>query len=162
MSSHRPSSRRFVSNSPDETRSLGARLGKKLKKGDVILLKATLGAGKTTFVQGLVRQLSGREAAVSPTFILAQTYAAPIPVHHLDFYRASPKELLEAGVQDYLSGTGELEPGIVLIEWADRCPDLWPAERIKIDIRIETGSKKRILNLTATGKRLKKIIEDLK
>src|SRR6185436_19018686 len=119
----------ITTHSAQETKMLAGTLSRHLKKGHVVLFVADLGAGKTTFVQGVLTQLGVQESATSPTFVMAQTFPGHTPVHHLDFYRLSKKEILDLGLQDYLSGAGEIGPGLVFIEWADRCPEIWPSDR---------------------------------
>jgi tRNA threonylcarbamoyladenosine biosynthesis protein TsaE len=143
----------FSSGSPEETKRWGARLAKETKTGDIILFLANLGCGKTTFIQGFIKKLGVQEEALSPTFIIAQTFEGRRVIHHLDFYRLSPKEILDMGVQDYLLGQGAIEPGVVLIEWADRAKELWPRERLEIHIKIDPKTKTRLFRAVARGKR---------
>lgn len=133
-----------TSRGPSETRELGRRLARFLKKGDVIVLVADLGAGKTTLVQGIAKGLGVDEEALSPTFVLVQTLAGRLPVHHMDFYRLRKNEILGIGIVDYLRGAGEIAPGVVLIEWADRCRDIWPPDRLEIRLSIGRSKERRI------------------
>ena len=144
----------FFTDSAAETQRLAGSLARQLKVGDVVLFLANLGAGKTTFVQGFVDALGARSAALSPTFVIAETIEARVPVHHLDFYRLSLDEILGMGVQDYLTGAGEIPPGIVMIEWAERLRELWPKERLEIRIRIEKRSQRRRFEFTSRGGRI--------
>jgi tRNA threonylcarbamoyladenosine biosynthesis protein TsaE len=118
--------------------------------------------GKITMVQGLVRAIGVHEAALSPTFVIAQSLKGKFPVHHLDFYRLSAEQILGMGVQDYLTGTGAIEPGLVLIEWAERFSQMWPKDRMEIRIRIRPKSEDREITLTARGERYKEIIGKMK
>lgn len=145
-----------------ETRRLGARLGPLLAPGDVLLMQAQLGAGKTTFVQGIARALGARDAALSPTFVVAETIAARVPIHHLDFYRLTLPEILGIGVEDYLNGAGEIGPGIVLVEWAERFRPLWPTDRLELKIRIGRGRDRRTFELSGHGERPAGIVRRLK
>lgn len=147
--------KKFISRSAEQTKQIAASLAPQLKKGDVVVLLANLGAGKTTFVQGLVKALGVRESALSPTFVIAQSLKGKIPVHHLDFYRLSVKEILEMGIQDYLTGAGEIPLGLVLIEWAERCKDIWPQERLEIRLKIKPNSTDREITFTGRGERWK-------
>ena len=144
---------RIISRCASDTKEFGSRLGKKLRLGDVVLLSGDLGAGKTTLVQGLAKGLGVKETALSPTFIIAQTYMGKFPIHHLDFYRLNAKEILAAGVQDYLVGGGEIPKGLVLIEWPERAKGLWPRERLEISIRINPDSENREIVVMPHGDR---------
>lgn len=146
-----------VSNSVSQTQHWASKLARKLKRGDTLLLKANLGAGKTTFVQGLVKALGVADCAVSPTFVVAQTYEAKIPVHHLDFYRLTKKEILDFGLQDYFLGQGEIEKGIVVVEWAERCPELWPKEYLELEIFHRRKPTERKITARGVGQRYKEL-----
>ena len=149
--------RSVVSRSAAETKKIGARLARQLRCGDVVLLSAQLGAGKTTLVQGLVKALNVREAALSPTFIIAQTFNGKYPIHHLDFYRLTLREILGIGVQDYLIGGGEIPRGLVLIEWPERAMKLLPKERLVVKIAVKPRSTARVITIAPHGERFENL-----
>lgn len=112
-----------VTNSAEETVSLAARLVKNMHGGDVIALSGELGAGKTTFVQGLARALGIREHITSPTFVLMKIYRLPKPFKniaqlcHIDAYRLdSADELAAIGAGEYIGDAKTL----TFIEWPER------------------------------------------
>jgi tRNA threonylcarbamoyladenosine biosynthesis protein TsaE len=119
-----------------------------LERGDVVALVGDLGAGKTHFSKGVVSGLGvnslgvnslGADTAVtSPTFSLVHEYlAGRIPVFHFDFYRIdSPDELVRLGWDEYLD-----EEGIILVEWADKFPELLPHGTIELQFSIEDDGK---------------------
>src|SRR4051794_39923768 len=74
----------FETRSPEETRTKGRALGRLLRAGDTVLMRANLGGGKTTFVQGMASGLGVRGDVASPTFILAQSMVGKTVLHHLD------------------------------------------------------------------------------
>ena len=81
-----------------ETLNLGKKLSLKLNPQSIVLLQGPIGAGKTSFVQGIAKGLSISEDITSPTFALSHHYnSGEIPLIHLDLYRlkniASAKEL---------------------------------------------------------------------
>lgn len=141
---------------------MGRRLGRVLRSGDVLLLIADLGVGKTTFVQGAAEGVGVDAPTLSPTFVLAQTLTGRIPFHHLDFYRLTKQEILNVGVMDYLTGAPGIPPGTVLIEWADRFPELWPAGRLEIRGAFGHDSQTRRWSLTAKGERHRSILASLR
>ncbi|WP_374626893.1 tRNA (adenosine(37)-N6)-threonylcarbamoyltransferase complex ATPase subunit type 1 TsaE [Devosia sp.] len=103
------------------TEALGARLAAQLAPGDLVLLEGDLGAGKTTLARAIIRTLINEaELEVpSPTFALLQPYAGNgRRILHADLYRiADPREIDELGLND--------DPeAIVLVEWAERAPEL--------------------------------------
>lgn len=104
------------------THELGKQLGRSLPPNSVLLLEGNLGAGKTTFVQGLAEGLDLCESIESPTFTLINEYLnGRIPLYHLDLYRLETSEIEDLNLEQYWEGI-EVEPGIVAIEWADRLP----------------------------------------
>jgi tRNA threonylcarbamoyladenosine biosynthesis protein TsaE len=119
-----------VASSPDETAAAGERLAARLGPGDVVALTGDLGAGKTCFVQGLVRGLGVTTGATSPTFVLVNEYRGRLPVYHVDVYRTqSLTELLDIGIDEMLDGHG-----VTVIEWATRCEALLPARAVRVHI----------------------------
>lgn len=144
-----------------ETTGWGRKLGRLLKRGDVVLLFATLGGGKTTFTQGLLKGLGGHDLPQSPTFIMAQTFKARVPLHHMDFYRMNAAELIAKGVQDYFTGEGEIARGVVVVEWPERCRNIWPKERLDVKISLRKKSTDRKLEFIARGPRFEALLNKL-
>jgi tRNA threonylcarbamoyladenosine biosynthesis protein TsaE len=121
---------RSTAQTPEQTAAAGQALGRTLGAGDVVALYGELGAGKTCFVQGLVRGLGVETHATSPTFVLVNEYRGRVPVHHVDAYRTSSlTELMELGLLDLFGGDG-----VTLLEWADRAEPLLPARAIRVRI----------------------------
>jgi tRNA threonylcarbamoyladenosine biosynthesis protein TsaE len=96
---------RTETTSPEETEALAAELARRLRRGDVVLVRGELGSGKTTFVRGAARALGVSGAVTSPTFTIGQVYAARgLEVAHLDLYRlASLAGEDPALLEDYLT-----------------------------------------------------------
>src|SRR4029450_4426812 len=128
-----------------ETEALGYRLAARLRAGDGVALDGTLGAGKTTLARGILRGLGHEGDVGSPTFPIVQTYEPPdtrLPAWHVDLYRIeAASEIDELGLDD------AREEGVLLIEWPERLPRLWP-ESLKLTLAA-TGSGGRAL--TAEG-----------
>jgi tRNA threonylcarbamoyladenosine biosynthesis protein TsaE len=106
------------------TVAAGHQLAARLRAGDLIALTGPLGAGKTHLAAGLVAGLGSPDPVTSPTFTLVHEYpGGSLPVFHFDLYRLeSPAALLDIGWDDYLD-----EPGVMIVEWADRFPQLMPS-----------------------------------
>jgi tRNA threonylcarbamoyladenosine biosynthesis protein TsaE len=120
----------IVSASAEATEAAGERLGRTLGPGAVVALTGELGAGKTCFVQGLVRGLGAAVRATSPTFVLVNEYKGRVPVHHVDAYRTdSMTELMDLGLLEMIGGEG-----VTLIEWADKLTPLLPPDTIHVQI----------------------------
>lgn len=117
--------------SPDETRIVGAALAPTLLPGDVISLSGDLGAGKTVFVQGLATALGVDSAVTSPTFTIVHEYEGRYPIIHMDVYRLdSFQEVLDLGFEELLD-----PQAILLVEWGEAVTPLFPRSYLEIDIR---------------------------
>lgn len=145
----------FLSRSPDQTRRLGARLGEALQAGDVICLQGDLGAGKTTFVQGLARGWGSLDAVSSPTFILVNVYrdVERNQLFHMDAYRL--ESALEAGELDLDT---MLAQGPLLIEWPERIEKLIPHEHLWISLE-HVDQEERKMYFISHGKRYDELLE---
>jgi tRNA threonylcarbamoyladenosine biosynthesis protein TsaE len=119
-----------VSDSPEETQAAGERLAQTLGPGDVVGLSGDLGAGKTCFIQGLTRGLGITGHATSPTFVLINEYQGRLPIRHVDAYRTdSLVQLLDLGLPELFD-----EPGVTVIEWADKVAPLLPPRTVRVHI----------------------------
>ena len=110
-------------------------LGRKLAPGlhGAVLLIGNLGAGKTTLTKGIVEGLGVAtvEEVSSPTFTLVHQYGHDAPVFHVDLYRLDEaRQVATLGLEDLFASEG-----VVLLEWAERFPELMPAKRTEIRIR---------------------------
>lgn len=124
----------FKTESSEETQALGEKLGKTLKRGDVIALVGDLGTGKTCLTQGIARGVGipPGEVVNSPSYILINEYNGAIPIYHIDLYRLeNSEEIAELGLSEYMEGDG-----ICIIEWAERMTDALPDTCIKIQITL--------------------------
>ncbi len=108
---------------PEETLAWGRELAADLRAGDVVALCGDLGAGKTQASKGIVAGLGSQAEASSPTFSLVHEHRdGRLPVFHFDFYRLdTADEVVRLGWDDFLD-----ERGVVIVEWADRFPELLP------------------------------------
>ncbi len=119
----------WATESESETRELAARKVDYWNRFEAIALIGPLGAGKTTFVKGLVEGLGGRPEEVrSPTFTLVNQYSCPeIEVAHADLYRLDSYEAqLTVGLEDYF------DDSLVVVEWADRWELGWPEKTLSL------------------------------
>jgi tRNA threonylcarbamoyladenosine biosynthesis protein TsaE len=122
------------------TRQLGAALGQKLVPGDLVCLSGPLGAGKTTFSQGLAQALGIADPISSPTFVLMNEYEGPIPLLHLDAYRMEDfdyDELRDAGFEEFL-GRGD---AVRLIEWPEMVERYLPRPRFHVVLEIDGDAR---------------------
>ena len=137
----------IISRSADQTRRVGMRLGALLQPGDVICLIGDLGAGKTTFVQGLAAGWGSLDPVSSPTFVLVNLYRRldQSQLFHLDAYRLSgPAEAIDLDLDDMLVR------GVLVVEWADRIESALPKERLWVNLRW-IADEQRDLTFSAVG-----------
>ncbi len=129
--------------SADETRALAAAISEHLQPGDVVVLAGDLGAGKTTFAQGLARGLGVDGPVTSPTFTLVQQYSGRLPVAHVDVYRLERiQELHDLGFEELVDGDG-----VTIIEWGDAAAQVLPADRVVVQIEaleLELEDERRV------------------
>ncbi len=113
----------FETHDESETWEVAKRFAATLRPGDVVCLEGDLGAGKTTFTQGLCAALGAKRAVTSPTFcIVSEHPAADFLVVHMDLYRLHGEEdVLQIGWEDYLS-----RGAVLVVEWPDRAGSLVP------------------------------------
>lgn len=133
---------RFITRSEAETEDLAAALAPKLCKGDVLLLRGEMGAGKTAFVRGLARGM-GVCGVSSPTFALINRYeGGRVPLTHMDLYRlAGAREVEEIGFAD------ALEEGVSAIEWPDIAGPLLPERCIGVRLTASDEDDVRAIDI---------------
>ena len=148
----------FFSRSPEQTRRIGMRLGSELKTGDVICLQGNLGAGKTTFVQGLAQGWGSIDAVSSPTFIIVNEYrrATGGQIFHLDAYRL--ESMPEA---EELDLDAMLSEGVVIIEWPENLNGLIPNDRLWITLE-HIQEEQRQMSFKAHGKRYDDLLDGIR
>ena len=119
-------------NTPQETFSVGKKIGENARPGQIYTLTGDLGVGKTVFTQGVAAGLGITEPISSPTFTIIQGYeTGRLPLYHFDVYRIGDiEEMDEIGYEDYVYGEG-----VCLIEWANLIEEILPDHYQKITIR---------------------------
>ena len=132
----------MIVNNLIECEKLAISVAGKLKSGDIISLEGELGAGKTTFIKGILKGLNYKDQVTSPTFTLVNEYNANYKVIHIDFYRESNvSRWLNLGLNEYMDSKN-----IVLIEWGNLIPELLPKETIYIKFEHLSLNKRKITN----------------
>ena len=130
----------------EETWALARRFAAGLKPGDVVCLEGDLGAGKTTFMQGLASAMGVKGRVTSPTFCIVQEHRTAVPespspdarsqspdtpsfLVHMDLYRLHGEDdVIAIGWEDYLA-----EGAVLVVEWSERAGSLIPAEAHHIE-----------------------------
>jgi tRNA threonylcarbamoyladenosine biosynthesis protein TsaE len=137
------------SKSSDQTHDLGVMIGQKITQGICIALKGGLGAGKTTFVQGLAKGIgvSSKYYVTSPTYNIINEYPTQsLKLCHLDLYRiGSSDELEDIGFDDLID-----ENNIIIVEWPDLLNDISFKFDIEINFKFDENYN-RIISIIASG-----------
>ncbi len=140
-----------------ETIAFGANIANVLTGGELIYLQGELGAGKTTFVRGLLNALGYLGNVKSPTYTLVEPYLiAGVDIYHFDLYRINDPEELEAmGIRDYCDGKS-----ICLFEWAEQGTGVLPKPDVTLFLSYHSlGREVEVKPSSIIGK---KILELLK
>lgn len=156
---HHPRSVTIETRSAEETRRLALALTPILLPGDVLALSGDLGAGKTTFVQGLAAGLKVPEHVTSPTFVLMKEYAGgKYPLMHIDIYRLDMvQEVIDLGWDEFL------DPGhVVAIEWGDAVEPLLPREHLIVKLTYADEDSVRHVTLVPRGPNWRSRIETVR
>ena len=122
----------IITSNAAETKALGKKLGTLLKAGDCVLLAGELGAGKTTFTQGLASALKIKGDVTSPTFVIAREHKSLADgpnLVHIDAYRLNT--LAEISQLDLVT---DIETAILVVEWGKGLVNDLVAEPIQITI----------------------------
>ena len=140
--------------SEEETRELGAALGRAAQPGDVMLLLGNFGAGKTTLVQGMARGLGIGDVVTSPSFVIANEYHGTIPLYHIDLYRIDEMDTttLEA-LAEYFGGDG-----VCVVEWPAAVPTDLVHDATRVALAV-SGENERELTFQAGPDRLRAVFE---
>ena len=131
--------------SASKTISLGKKIGRLLKGGDIIAFKGGMGMGKTTITHGIAMGMGLRDDVSSPTFALVNEYSGDgaLTLYHFDMYRISGADELESiGFYDYLS-----DDCAAVIEWSENIADELPPDAIIIQIE-KTGENDRKITIS--------------
>jgi tRNA threonylcarbamoyladenosine biosynthesis protein TsaE len=145
----------LASDSPAATRRIGARLGRRLRAGDAILLLGELGTGKTCFTQGIGRGLDSTDQVKSSSFVLVNEYAGRLKLYHADLYRLEdPREVMELALEETAAD------GVLAVEWPERAWNELPPEHLLV--RLEwVDERRRRLTFEARGSRYEELVDAL-
>ena len=143
-----------VAEDADQMRSIGEKIGRQLRAGDLLILTGELGAGKTTLTQGIAEGVGVRGPITSPTFVLARVHPSLIggpALVHVDAYRLGSLEEL-----DDLDLDTDVDDAVTIVEWGHGVAEGLSESRL--DVRItravadEAGETRRV-DVTGVGTR---------
>ena len=133
----------------DDMLAFGAELARQVQAPCVICLKGDLGAGKTTFVRGLLRGLSYQDKVKSPTYTLVEPYNFDkFTIYHFDLYRFKDEtEWDDAGFREYFNNSS-----ICLVEWPEKAGHILPKPDISIELSHATlGRHLHLIGYSSIG-----------
>jgi len=116
------------------------------QKSKLFAFSGDLGAGKTTFINALCREMRVTETVTSPTYSIIQEYATEIGevIYHIDLYRVKDEqEAMDAGIEDCLNSDE-----ICMVEWPERAPEIFPSETIFTRIETISANKRKLMRMT--------------
>lgn len=145
---------KVITNTAEETRSLAQKLGRNIEDSFLITLSGELGAGKTTFTQGLAKGLEITRNVTSPTFTLMKNYKGRLPLYHIDAYRLEDIDQ-DLGFEEYIDGDG-----VCVIEWANFIENVLPDEYLNIDLTINDDDSRTII-FRARGSKYEEVLDKL-
>ena len=147
---------RLESGGPEETRAIGERLGRLLETGDVVLLQGELGAGKTTFVQGIARGLGFQGSVSSKSFVLLGEYAGRVKLYHGDLYRLEDSDQVLDLALDEIAADG-----VLVVEWPERAEGALPDDHILVRFEV-TDEDHRAIRFESCGERASRIVDEMR
>lgn len=140
---------RFVAATAEDLQRFAGTVAYDLRAGDLVLLSGPLGAGKTTFAQGIGAALGVRERLTSPTFVIAREHRGDVPVVHVDAYRLGGLDELED-----LDLESELDYAVTLVEWGQGMAEVLAESYLLVDIDREAAAgETRVVRLSGVGNR---------
>ncbi len=133
----------ITTHSPEETQAAGKALAHTLPSQALLCFSGDLGAGKTTFLKGLISEFTGHcpDSIDSPTFTYLHPYeASDRALYHFDLYRLQDaRDFIAKGFDDYLHS-----PGVCCIEWPERITSLLPPHRYHITLHYTDAQTRTI------------------
>ncbi len=145
---------KVVTDSPQKTKALAEMIGRAVSAGMLITLSGDLGAGKTTFTQGLAKGLDIDRKVTSPTFTIMKEYKGRLPLYHIDAYRLE-NITQDLGFEDYIDGDG-----VCVIEWANFIEYVLPEQLLNIEFTINDDDS-RTLTLQGHGEKYEEVISKI-
>lgn len=137
---------KFITNSTKQTQKVASDFARKLRDGEIVCLCGDLGAGKTTFTQGLLKGLGVKGPYTSPTFAIVKEYKLKAKsqklkaLYHIDAYRIGAKDLLELGWNDFAGK----ENAVTIIEWPENVKKIIPTSAVWIKFEWISEKERKI------------------
>jgi len=118
--------------SDQEMQELGAKIGRKMRGGEIFELIGDIGAGKTTLTKGIALGLEIDDDVQSPTFTIQRSYQARdnLIMNHYDFYRLEDSGIMSQEITESLNE----QKNITIVEWGESVRNVLPLDRIIVRI----------------------------
>jgi len=143
----------ITSNSPEETHRVGEIIGSVADASDLILLIGQLGSGKTIFTRGIGEGMGVKGRVASPTFVIVRWHHGRVPLYHVDLYRIETShDVDQLGLEEYFND------GVCVVEWADRSLEIFPMERLTIQLQYGDHPEQRVMHVEGEGERHERIV----
>ena len=148
----------ILTNSAEQTQTIGLYIGENAQEGDIFLLSGELGTGKTCLTQGIAAGLGVTGYVRSPTFVLMTQYQGRLVLHHMDLYRIDDEfQAWDLGIEDQLTAND-----VCVIEWAERASSILPEESLWIDLKYGPNNDSRSLSFYGPSPRFDLIFNKLR
>jgi tRNA threonylcarbamoyladenosine biosynthesis protein TsaE len=140
----------YQTTSKEETWEKARELAHDMRPKMLVCLSGDLGAGKTTFSQGVLAYFGAEEPYTSPTFVIMKEYTLSKEkngikrIYHVDAYRVEAKDIEHLGFEEWCSDPA----GLVMLEWPERIEDVLPVKRMEITL---TQQSETVRNIQVTG-----------
>ncbi len=146
--------KKIITKNAEETKKLGMGIADKFQGGEIICLEGDLGAGKTTFSQGLLQGLGAEGPYTSPTFVVMKEYKTKSRnIYHIDAYRINKEDVLELGWEELVAD----KSNVIILEWPEKIKKIIPENSLWIKFRHLDKNKREIIYRPFVNKISKKI-----
>ena len=140
-------------NSVTAMKDLGTLLASQLRAGDIVVLKGSLGAGKTALTQGIGKYLGINDVS-SPTFVISRSHKGTIPLIHVDAYRLLGTSTQNFEIDDLDLDTAR-EGAITVIEWGEDVASRLHEDFLLVTIDFGSNENDRMVQFSGHGERWK-------
>ena len=132
----------------EDTFTLGAKIGRQLRAGDVVVLSGPLGAGKTSLAKGIADGMDVEGPITSPTYVLARVHRPNRPGHpamvHVDVYRLLDRADVDLMAElDSLDIDTDLDDAVAVVEWGEGLAERLSEHHLRVTLTREPDGEIR-------------------
>ncbi|HFC76838.1 MAG TPA: tRNA (adenosine(37)-N6)-threonylcarbamoyltransferase complex ATPase subunit type 1 TsaE [Candidatus Moranbacteria bacterium] len=144
--------KKIITKNANETKELGRSISKDFQGGEIVCLEGDLGAGKTTFSQGILQGLGAEGPYTSPTFIVMKEYRIENnqikngkqgvkKIYHLDTYRVETSDILDLGWNELVANKNN----VIIIEWSEKIKEIIPDNSFWVKFKHLPNNRREII-----------------